>query len=160
MVGMKKSGIAAVALAAVLSVSGTAFAATQFKSVSRSVGSQGALSVSFTVTGLGNVGTSQQVILASNVTADWGCVNRSLKVPKAENKISVGSPVVSNGYFTVPKSGSVKGTVSTVNPAQPAGWSCTGALTPTLLSVAYADITLIGGGVSQPVTRISYTFFA
>lgn len=171
MAGMKKSGLAALAMATVLSVTGTALAANpQIKSATASVvitntANKGALSVAVQVVGLGS---GQQVGFSLNASADvtWGCINKSLKAPKAENKRFVPGSVSASGSLPpADKNGSIKASIISNAPDAPTATDlkCPSSMSVALVSVAYSSIVLTITGAGLDSTRdlppASYVFY-
>lgn len=151
-------------MAAVLGISGTALAANpQFKSATASVGSSGELNVAVQVVGLGS-GESVGFTMAAKADVTWGCVNKALKAPKAENKRSASYDVSASGSLpAADKNGSLKATVSAPLPDAPTTLSCPTKMSVVVVAVAYKNIsvTVTGSvsGLTQNPADVSRIFY-
>ena len=110
----------------------------QRNSVTASVDSNtGALTVSFTEAGLGNLDVNYT--LAATGTAVYACLNGGGNHPKAANKETVSSQLSGGASFT-PQNGKVIGAITLSAPS--AGtFSCPSGQTLVLASVSYTNVS-------------------
>jgi hypothetical protein len=114
-----------------------------FIKASGSVGSTGALTVSFKEAGLGStVSTETITVSVSSATADYQCFNNGGNHPKAGNKETVSSSPTVSGSFPV-RNGSTSGSL-TVQPPGPGSFACPSGQTLFLQSTSYSGITITG----------------
>ncbi|GAA2150644.1 hypothetical protein FHX52_0359 [Humibacillus xanthopallidus] len=143
---------------AIVMANPAAAVAAKFFSVSSSVGSSGALVVSFDERGLGN--GDIDYTLTADASAVYACINGGGNHPKAANKETVNGDVTGGGTFQ-PKNGRVQASLS-AGPISAGGFSCPSGQRLVLASVSYTNIQLTdttnGTGVSVPDT--SRVFFA
>ena len=154
----KRIGVAtAIALTSIAIGSTAALAAPHFHSASSSVGTNGALTVSFDERGLGN--ENVDYTLTADQEANWACINNGGRNPSAANKRTITTPVSTGGSFEV-KNGRVVASLSTSAPS-PGSFSCPSGQRLRLLSVSYTNIELtdVTNGESISVDDTSRTFF-
>lgn len=132
--------------------------APKFHSATGSVGSSGALTVSFDERGLGN--ENIDYTLTADATAVFACINGGGNHPQAANKETINSEVSANGSFE-PKNGRVQASLTTGAPSA-GGFTCPRGQRLVLASVTYTNILLTDttNGVSTSVPDASRTFFA
>jgi hypothetical protein len=103
--------------------------------------SGGFLTVNFKETGLAS-GSVETVQLTATGTATYQCFNNGGNHPKAGNKETVSSDLVTSGQFTADRSGNIVGSL-TLAPPGPGSFTCPPGQTlvgPT--DVSYTDIVL------------------
>jgi hypothetical protein len=131
--------------------------AAKFHSVSSSVTSTGALSVSFDERGLGN--GNIDYTLSADASAVYACINGGGKNPSAANKRTVNGDVSAAGSFES-KNGRVSATL-TAGPIGAGGFACPSGQRLVLASVSYTNIVLTDttNGTVANVPNTSRTFF-
>lgn len=151
----------AVAFVALVLGIGSAFAdSPNFHFAKATVGSDGALSVAFKETGLGNTAATEQVTLSvDTATATYQCFNNGGNHPKAGNKETVSTSLVTTGTFPV-RNGQTTGVISTGPPPLTSGFACPNGQTLFLQDISYAGITVTGsagdslGATPDPVAAV------
>jgi hypothetical protein len=110
-----------------------------FIRASRSLESNGALTVNFKEAGLG---TNQLInyTLTADATATYVCVNRGGGNPSAQNKTTVAGPVSASGTFSSGKNGQVTESLTAQPP--PSDISCPPGQSLELAEVSYTNIVL------------------
>ena len=131
--------------------------AAKFHSVSSSVTSTGALSVSFDERGLGN--GNIDYTLSADSSAVYACINGGGKNPSAANKRTVNGDVSAAGSFES-KNGRVSASL-TAGPIGAGGFACPSGQRLVLASVSYTNIVLTDttNGTVADVADVSRTFF-
>ena len=131
--------------------------AAKFHSVSSSVTSTGALSVSFDERGLGN--GNIDYVLSADATAVYACINGGGKHPSAANKETVNGDVSAAGSFES-RNGRVSATL-TAGPIGAGSFACPSGQRLVLASISYTNIVLTDttNGTVANVGDISRTFF-
>jgi len=129
----------------------------QKNSVVASVSSStGALTVSFTEAGLGNLDVNYT--LTATGTAVYACVNGGGNHPKASNKETVSSELSGGATFT-PQNGKVTGAITLDAPSAGA-FSCPSGQSLVLASVSYTSVVLTDTSNSVSTTDIRGSFSA
>ena len=155
---MRKIGIIAVLSLLVVALAAVpALAAPHFQSATSSVGSNGALTVSFDERGLGN--GNIDYTLTGDATATWACFNGGGNHPQAANKETETNPVVEEGSFES-KNGRVVASLTTDPPTTT--FTCPSGQRLRLASISYTDLVLTDetNDVSTSVADASRIFFA
>ncbi len=157
---MRRLTMAFVLAVAALTATATAASAVaaNFASTSASVGSNGALTVSWDERGLGN--GDIDYTLTADVSAVFACINGGGKHPQAANKETINSEVSASGTFES-KNGRVQASLSSGAPSA-GDFSCPGGQRLVLASVSYTNIVLTDttNDSSVMVGDASRTFFA
>ena len=108
-----------------------------------SIGSGGALTVSFKEVGLGSTVSTENITLSvDSATALFQCWNNGGKHPKAGNKETVSTSLETSGQFPV-RNGQTTGSLS-VGPPGPGDFSCPSGQTLFLMSVTYSGLSVTG----------------
>ncbi len=127
----------------------------QKNSVVASVNSNtGALTVSFTEAGLGNLDVNYT--LGATGTAVYACLNGGGKHPQAANKETVSQDLSGGASFT-PQNGKVVGSITLSAPGAGA-FSCPSGQTLVLASVSYTNVVLTDTSNSVSTTDIRGSF--
>jgi hypothetical protein len=132
--------------------------AAKFHEVDSSVGSNGALIVSFDQRGLGEGDITYS--LTADAEATYACINRGGKNPEAANKQTLAGDVAGGGTFEA-KNGRVIASLS-AGPISAGSFSCPGGQRLVLAAVSYTNIVLTDttNNVTAQVDDVSRTFFA
>jgi hypothetical protein len=149
---MKKSNIlilSMVALSGFVAVTVLAQNA-HFMRCDSSVATDGSLSVSFRIAGLGN-GATDTITAHTTATATWGCLNHGQQCPDAANKFTESQELTGQLTVTAGHNGSASGTIS-LSPAEPTTFSCPRGQTLVLISVTYSDVTLTNSATADTCT--------
>jgi hypothetical protein len=129
----------------------------QRNSVVASVDStSGALTVSFTEAGLGNLDVNYT--LNATGTATYACLNGGGNHPKAANKETVSSNLSGGATFT-PQNGKVTGSI-TLDAPSAGSFSCPSGQTLVLANVSYTNVVLTDTSNSVSTTNIRGSFSA
>ena len=129
----------------------------QKNSVVASVDStSGALTVSFTEAGLGNLDVNYT--LNSTGTAVYACLNGGGNHPKAANKETVSENLSGGATFT-PQNGKVTGSI-TLDAPSAGSFSCPSGQTLVLASVSYTNVVLTDVSNNVSTTNIRGSFSA
>lgn len=131
------------AVVASLAVATTALAVNvHFTYATNSTDAAGNLAVAFQEAGLG-AGMTISYKTTADVTATWGCYNKSGKVPTATNK-RTSTGVASNiAVLTAAKNGNITGKLVTqLPPVAPVDFRCPSGQTLKLVSAAWTNIVL------------------
>ena len=140
--------LAMVALAGFMAI--TVFAQNaHFMRCDSSVASNGTLSVSFRIAGLGG-GASDTITAHTTATSTWGCLNGGQQCPNAANKFTSSEELTGTLTVTAGHNGSATGTIS-LSPATPANF-CPHGQRMVLISVTYGDVTLTNSATSDTCT--------
>jgi hypothetical protein len=131
---MKKTLLAA----AILVFAGSAVAGPHFVSADASVGSAGALTVSFDETGLGNGNVNYT--LTGQGAAVYACFNHGGKNPAATNKVGPSALDPTSATFRA-KNGRVQGSL-TSQPPDPGTFTCPSGQDTVLACVKYTNVVL------------------
>jgi hypothetical protein len=126
-----------------------------FHYANASVDSDGALSVSFKLTGLGTGVSSVEINLTAAASATYQCWNNGGKHPKAGNKEDVNGPLDVPATFAV-KHGQVTDTI-TGGPLGPGDFSCPSGQSLFLEAVGYSNIGLQTAGSGSGFASIAAT---
>jgi hypothetical protein len=117
----------------------------------------GNLAVSFKIAGLGDNQTIT-VTASANATAVYACRNNGGNFPSDPKKTEVSGPVTASGNFTSGQNGQITDTLTLMPP--PTTLSCPPGQNRVLVSVAYTNVQVSGGGDICPVSgTFSRTFF-
>jgi hypothetical protein len=147
--------------ATALAVSIPAFAdSPHFLEASASIADDGSLVCTFKEAGLGNTVETEQITCKATATAVYACVNLGQNHPKARNKSSVTADVSRTQSFPV-DNGQTTGSVTVAPPpAGPFQPDCSPPMSVVLVSITYADITLVGlQGDSVSLGTLTRVFF-
>lgn len=149
--------IALMAVSALLFAAPAQAVAAKFFSVSSSVTSTGALSVSFDERGLGN--GNIDYTLSADASAVYACINGGGHNPSAVNKRTVNGDVSGGGTFES-KNGRVSASL-TAGPISAGGFTCPSGQRLVLASISYTNIVLTDttNGTVAHVQDASRTFF-
>jgi hypothetical protein len=120
-----------------------------FMRCSSSVNTNGSLSVSFRIAGLG-AGASDTITASTTATSTWGCLNGGQQCPNAANKFTSTDQITGQLTVTAGHNGSASGTI-TLGPKQPSNF-CPNGQTMVLISVTYSDVTLTNSKTSDTCT--------
>ncbi|MFF4044625.1 hypothetical protein [Streptomyces sp. NPDC001816] len=101
------------------------------------INDNGTLTTSFKEVGLGTGTDSVRITLTANATAVYQCFNNGGHHPKAGNKETLQSDVITSGDFPV-RNGQTTGSLI-VGPLDPGGFSCPSGQTLFLESVKYSN---------------------
>lgn len=155
---IRKAGILiAVLTAMTLTVSSVFGVAAKFFSTSSSVGSDGALTVSWDERGLGN--ENIDYTLTADADATYACLNGGGKNPSAANKRAEEGQVSASGSFE-PRNGRVQASL-TAGPLLAPDFTCPPGQRRVLASVSYTNIVLTDttNGSSTSIADASRVFF-
>jgi hypothetical protein len=141
-----------------LTTANASAAAAKFHEVDSSVGSNGALIVSFDQRGLGEGDITYS--LTADAEATYACINRGGKNPEAANKQTNPGAVSGGGTFEA-RNGRVTASLS-AGPISAGSFSCPGGQRLVLAAVSYTNIVLTDttNNVVAQVDDVSRTFFA
>jgi hypothetical protein len=114
-----------------------------------SVASNGSLSVSFTIAGLGG-GAEDTITASTTATSTWGCLNHGQQCPNAANKFTETEGITGQLTVRAGHNGSASGIIS-LRPTQPANF-CPHGQQLVLISVTYGDVTLTNSATSDTCT--------
>ena len=115
---------------------------------------QGTLTTNYKLGGLGSKETTT-VTVGADATAVYICINKSGKVPSAENKQVLAGPVSSSGEFTSDKNGQVSGSL-TLPPPPPTTLNCPFSQRSALAQVGYGNVTFTAN--DEPSESLSLNF--
>ena len=130
-----------------------------FVNASASVGSNGALVITWKEAGLGD-NVNVDYTASADASAVYGSVNNGQKHPKASNKETFAGPVSGSGSFNSGRNGAINGSLS-LGPVVPAPgtFSCPPGQTVELISITYTNVVLtdVTNGISAPISPGPYT---
>jgi hypothetical protein len=146
---MKRLSILTLAMVALAGVMVVFAQNAHFMRCSSTVDSNGSLSVSFRIAGLG-AGASDTITASTTATSTWGCLNGGQQCPNAANKFTSSEQLSGQLTVTAGHNGSASGTIN-LSPARPANF-CPNGQRMVLISVTYGDVTLTNSATSDTCT--------